>query len=128
MKYLLYKTRYIWVVILAIVLGMAFTGIAHASPQFDKFGFEIKGTCVEIATAVCNRYLRNGQEAEVWVVEFTHPNGSKNLHAICVYKKKGDDNWLVHDDSIWYIGKGWKFEDYDCYDFEYKMELSQEAT
>ena len=88
MKTLLYTTKYIWIIALAIGVGLLIVTITYA------------GGCVETSEKIYRRAIRWGYEARLARGYF------KDIpHQWVEYYAKG--KWRAWDESIWYIGKSW---------------------
>ena len=101
MKREAYKTRYVWVVLLAIILGLALTGCSTTLSAK-------KGNCVEVSRLLYNRLTREGKE-----VRIGHGYFRGDPH--CWVEVKDGDRWEIQDDSIWYVGRGFTFEEHGDY-------------
>jgi len=89
---------------IGIILVLMLSGCATISPR--------KGQCVAISHATARRMVRQGLE-----VRLGHGWFRGTPHCWVEYKK--GEKWLIRDDSIWYVGRGFTFEEHGDYKLKY---------
>lgn len=107
MKQLIFKTRYLWASVISITIGILLVSILSSCETLPA-----KHTCLEIANSTAKVMVSQGYEVRRGFGWF---RGTP--HAWVEYKK--GDEWLIRDDAIWYIGRGFTLEQHGDYKVKY---------